>query len=89
VTNVWIADETGKILLSLWNEQSNLINVGDTIQIKNATVAAYKGERQLRIGKASTLNILPTRTPKRKQLHQDTSKNTIYTDTGQWKPIHV
>ena len=60
VTNVWIADETGKVRLCLWNEQSNSVSVGDMVQIKNATVSTFKGERQLRLGKTGTVTILQT-----------------------------
>jgi len=64
VTNAWIADETGKVKLCLWNEQANSVNVGDTIQIKNATVSTFKGERQLRLGKNGTVSVLQGLTPK-------------------------
>ncbi len=60
VTNAWIADETGKIKLCLWNEQVDIVNVGDTIQIKNASVSTFKGERQLRLGKKGTISVLLT-----------------------------
>ncbi len=60
VTNVWIADETGKVRLCLWNEQSNSVAVGDMVQIKNATVSTFKGERQLRLGKTGTVTVLQT-----------------------------
>jgi len=58
VTNAWVADETGRIKLCLWNEQSDLVNVGDTVQIKNASVSTFKGERQLRLGKKGTVSVL-------------------------------
>ncbi len=58
VTNAWIADETGKIKLCLWNEQVDFVTVGDTVQIKNASVATFKGERQLRLGKTGTVSVL-------------------------------
>ena len=58
VTNAWIADETGKIKLCLWNEQADLITVGDTVQIKNASVSTFKGERQVRLGKTAIINVL-------------------------------
>jgi replication factor A1 len=58
VANAWIADETGKIKLCLWNEQVDFVNVGDTVQIKNASVSTFKGERQLRLGKAGSVNVL-------------------------------
>ncbi len=64
VTNAWIADETGKVKLCLWNEQADPVTVGDTIQIKNASVATFKGERQLRLGKTGTLSVLQTRAAK-------------------------
>jgi replication factor A1 len=60
VTNAWVADETGRIKLCLWNEQADLVNVGDTVQIKNASVSTFKGERQLRLGKKGTVNVLPS-----------------------------
>ena len=58
VANAWIADETGKIKLCLWNEQVDFVTVGDTVQIKNASVSTFKGERQLRLGKTGTVSVL-------------------------------
>jgi hypothetical protein len=55
LTNVWIEDDTGKIKLCLWGEQASSAVVGETIQIKNASVFTYKGERQLRVGKTGTI----------------------------------
>lgn len=56
VANASIADETGTIKLCLWNEQINSISVGDTVQVENANVSMFRGERQLRIGKHGTLH---------------------------------
>jgi len=58
VTNAWIADKTGKIKLCLWNEQADLLTVGDTVQIKGASVSTFKGERQLRLGKTAIVNVV-------------------------------
>jgi hypothetical protein len=58
LTNAWIADETAKIKLCLWNEQADFVKVGDTIQIKNGSVSTFRGERQIRIGKSGTLNVM-------------------------------
>ncbi|MBS7633118.1 hypothetical protein KEJ15_05820 [Candidatus Bathyarchaeota archaeon] len=55
VANALIADETGAIKLCLWNEQINSVSVGGTIQLENASVSAFRGERQLRIGKRGML----------------------------------
>jgi replication factor A1 len=56
VANALVSDETGTIKLCLWNEQINLISVGDTLRIENANVSTFRGERQLRIGKHGTLS---------------------------------
>ena len=53
VANALIADETGTIKLCLWNEQINSISAGETVQIENARVSMFRGERQLRIGKSA------------------------------------
>jgi replication factor A1 len=51
VSNATVGDETGKILLCLWDQQVNAVSVGECIEIANAHVASFKGERQLRLGK--------------------------------------
>lgn len=55
VTNALIGDETGTIKLCLWNEQKDTISVGNVIQIENANVSAFRGERQLRVGRKGKL----------------------------------
>jgi len=52
VANAVIGDETGTIKLCLWNEQINSVCAGETVQIENARVSMFRGERQLRIGKS-------------------------------------
>jgi replication factor A1 len=78
VTNAWIADETGKIKLCLWNEQANYITLGDFIQIKNASVTAFKGERQLCLGKTGTVSVLRNQAGVRKQKPEAVVENAIY-----------
>jgi replication factor A1 len=55
VANALIADDTGTIKLCLWNEQIDSISIGDTVQIENASMSTFRGERQLRIGKKGVL----------------------------------
>ena len=50
VSNAVIEDDTGKILLCLWDQQVNTVHTGDAIEVKGAHVASFKGERQLTIG---------------------------------------
>jgi replication factor A1 len=50
-------DETGTIKLCLWNGQIASVSAGDTVQIENARVFAFRGERQMSLEKNGTLNI--------------------------------
>ncbi len=58
VTNASIADETGVIHLPLWNQQIDTLSVGDIIQIDNAHVVTFRGERQLRVSRGGQLSVL-------------------------------
>jgi len=60
VANATVKDNTGKIKLCLWNDQIDTVTVGDTIQIENARISAYRNERQMRIGKNGKLHTTPT-----------------------------
>ena len=51
-------DETGKINLTLWNDDIDKINAGDKVQIKNGYVGEYQGELQLSTGKFGQLEVL-------------------------------
>ena len=56
VAKVLIADETGTIKLCLWNGQIADVSAGDTVQIENAQVFTFRGERQMSLGKTGTLS---------------------------------
>jgi replication factor A1 len=58
VASTVVSDETGKIKLTLWNEQIEQVNVGDTIKIENGYVTSFKGEIQLNVGKFGKLTVL-------------------------------
>jgi replication factor A1 len=57
VANAMVSDETGKIKLCLWNDQIKSISVGDTVQIENGRVSAFRNERQMRVGKRGILRV--------------------------------
>jgi hypothetical protein len=78
VTNAWIADETGKVKLCLWNEQAGYITMGDFIQIKNASVTAFKGQRQLCLGKTGTISVLRKQAGITRKQPEAIVENTIY-----------
>jgi hypothetical protein len=56
VVNALVQDDTGKIKLCLWEAQINSITVGENIEIRNAHVCVFRGERQLRLGKKGVLS---------------------------------
>ena len=55
VAKALIADQTGTIKLCLWNEQIASVSAGDTVQIENAQVSMFRGEKHMTIGKKGTL----------------------------------
>lgn len=78
LTNAWVADETGKIKLCLWNEQADLVTVGDTVQIKGVSVSTFRGERQLRLGKNGTISKLRKNMCEIRQAPEVAQKNRLY-----------
>ncbi len=58
VYNVKIADESGSIRLSLWNNQIDKVNVGDEIELKTCYIFRYRGEPQVRLGRKGTLTTI-------------------------------
>jgi replication factor A1 len=58
VCNAKIKDASGEIKLSLWNEQIDQVNVGDTVKITNGYVNEWQGELQLTTGKFGNLEIV-------------------------------
>ncbi|MEM4267683.1 MAG: SOSS complex subunit B family protein [Candidatus Woesearchaeota archaeon] len=58
VCDAEIEDDTGRIKLTLWNEQTAMVNIGDLIEITNGYVNEWQGELQLTTGRFGTLRIL-------------------------------
>lgn len=58
VATAIMADETGKIKLTLWNEQIGQVNVNDTVKIENGYVTSFRGETQLNVGKYGKLSVV-------------------------------
>jgi replication factor A1 len=78
LTSVYVADETGKIRLCLWNEQAVPVKVGDSIYVKDGAVKTFRGERQLTIGRNGALSIIPSCTSDAKNEPEQNAKHAIY-----------
>jgi replication factor A1 len=57
VADVVVSDETGTIKLTLWNEQIDQVEVGNTVKIDNGYVSSFRGEIQLNVGKYGTMTV--------------------------------
>lgn len=57
VATATIADETGTIKLTLWNEQIDQVDVDSTVKIENGYVTSFRGEIQLNIGKYGKMTV--------------------------------
>ncbi len=55
VADAVVADETGSIKLTLWNEQIDQVNLDNKVKIENGYVTSFKGEIQLNVGRFGTL----------------------------------
>lgn len=51
VQNATVQDESGTMLVTLWNADADKFAVGDKIHISNGYVSEYQGELQLSAGK--------------------------------------
>ena len=58
VATAFMKDGTGKVKLSLWNEQIDQVKVGDTVKVLKGYVSEFQGELQLTTGKFGTLEIV-------------------------------
>ena len=67
VCNATIKDETGKITLTLWNEDCDKVNAGDTVHIINGWVSEWQGELQLSTGKFGKLEVTAGKAKSKKE----------------------
>lgn len=51
VADAVLADQSGKIKLSLWGDDAKKYRAGDQLSIENAYISTYKGENSLATGK--------------------------------------
>ena len=58
VANAAIGDESGRVVLVLWNEQIRRVKQGDRVRVENGYVSSYRGITQLNVGRAGRLIIL-------------------------------
>lgn len=55
VANAAIGDDSGRVVLVLWNEQIRQAEVGDRLRVENGYTSTYQGVLQLNAGRAGKL----------------------------------
>ncbi len=55
VQKALVQDETGQVLLKLWNEQINSLTEGDRVTVKNGYSRLFNGEMEVTSGKFGSL----------------------------------
>ncbi len=55
VAEATVADETGQIILSLWNEQIGSVSPNDTVFVDNGYVSLVRGHMRLNVGRYGSL----------------------------------
>ncbi|HII16966.1 TPA: hypothetical protein HA361_03570 [Candidatus Woesearchaeota archaeon] len=58
VCSAKIRDDSGTVVLSLWNEQAEKVNVGDRVKVTNGYVSEFRGDMQLSTGKFGKLEVV-------------------------------
>jgi replication factor A1 len=58
VADATLKDETGKITLTLWNEQVRQVMVGDKVKIENGYAKSFRNVLQLSTGKYGQLTVI-------------------------------
>jgi len=57
VANATMADDSGEIKLTLWNEDIDKVKVGSKVKITNGFVNEFQGEKQLTSGRFGKLQV--------------------------------
>ena len=57
VSDALIGDETGCVYLTLWDDNIDKVNEGETINVKNGYVSLFRGNMRLNVGRYGTLEV--------------------------------
>lgn len=57
VSDALVGDETGVVYLTLWDDNIEKVNEGDTVRVENGYVTLFKGNIRLNIGKYGKLEM--------------------------------
>lgn len=58
VITATLEDDSGKVKMSIWNEDIDKVKVGDKIKVTNGFCKEFQGEKQVTTGKQGTLEVI-------------------------------
>ncbi len=58
VANATLKDDSGKIKLTLWNDEIDRVKVGLRVRVSNGYVNEWQGEKQLTAGRFGKLEVV-------------------------------
>lgn len=56
VAEALVGDETGTVLMTLWDENIDRFGVGDVVEIENGYAGTFRGSLRLNVGKYGTID---------------------------------
>ena len=60
LADAFVGDETGSVIMTLWDDQIRWFKVGDVIKIKNGYTGLYKGSLRLNVGRTGSIDKVDT-----------------------------
>jgi len=55
LADAFVADETGSVIMTLWDAQIGKFKAGDVVEIKNGYTGLYKGSLRLNVGRSGSI----------------------------------
>ncbi|MFB0502348.1 MAG: hypothetical protein ACETWE_00750 [Candidatus Bathyarchaeia archaeon] len=56
LADAFVGDETGSVIMTLWDDQIRMFKVGDVVQIKNGYTGLYRGSLRLNVGRTGSMD---------------------------------
>ena len=56
VAEALVGDETGTVLMTLWDENIDRFGIGDVVEIENGYAGTFRGSLRLNVGKYGTID---------------------------------
>ncbi len=85
VTEALVGDETGSILLTLWNDDIDKMEPDHIYQLSNAYTTIFKGSLRLNLGKYGTVKEIDESTPAEIKLENNLS-DKVYEQERSYRP---